>query len=330
MAVSKKQLVLDTFDSKTTERVPVGFWFHFAKDEMADGLADPSVIEANIKGHEKFVNSFKPDFVKLMSDGLFNYPNEALKNLNSAKDFANIKPLDPNHEWFRKNVELVKKQISLLPEDVATFYNLFAPSTTIKIAFGFYGADKKFADFIKEDPDAVAAGLNVIADDIAKVARSVIREGGATGIYLSVQSIQDWRIGEDLYKKVIAPAEKKILEAANEESAYNILHVCGFEGSRNKLEWFMDYPAKAVNWAAVVEKVPLAEGKKIFEGKAVIGGFGNTVNDLLYKGTKEEIQAEAKKLIAEAGRTGVILGADCTVPRDISLDRLEWVREAAE
>ena len=63
---------------------------------------------------------------------------------------------------------------------------------------------------------------------------------------------------------------------------------------------------------------------------AVIGGFGNTVNDLLYKGTKEEIQAEAKKLIAEAGRTGVILGADCTVPRDISLDRLEWVREAAE
>lgn len=26
---NRKQLIFDTFDNKETERVPVGFWFHF-------------------------------------------------------------------------------------------------------------------------------------------------------------------------------------------------------------------------------------------------------------------------------------------------------------
>ena len=68
----------------------------------------------------------------------------------------------------------------------------------------------------------------------------------------------------------------------------------------------------------------------MFGGKTVIGGFDNTVKGLLYKGTKEQIQAETKKLLDEAGKTGIILGADCTVPKDISFERFEWVREAAK
>lgn len=96
------------------------------------------------------------------------------------------------------------------------------------------------------------------------------------------------------------------------------------------MSWYTDYPAKAINWAAVVEGVPLEEGKRLFGGKAVIGGFGNLDNEILYTGTKEEIQAETKRLLAAAGRTGVILGADCTVPRDTDWKHFEWVREAAK
>ncbi len=330
MSENKKQLVLDAFDGKNVNRVPVGFWFHFAKDEVADGLKDSSVITENILGHTKFVNSFKPDFVKLMSDGFFNYPNETFKNLKSTSDLKNTKPLDSNHPWFKLQVELVKKQIATLPEDVATFYNLFAPSTTLKILLGKFdkSANNKLAKFIKNDEKAVIHALDVIASDISKLAISVIQEGGATGIYLSVQSIQDISVSEEIYKRVIAPSEVQVLEAANSVSNYNILHICGYEGSRNNLNWFKDYPAKAINWAVVVEGVPLSKGKEIFEGKTVIGGFGNTTKDILYKGTKEEIQAEAKRLIADAGKIGVILAADCTIPRDTDLQHLEWVRQA--
>jgi uroporphyrinogen decarboxylase len=87
---------------------------------------------------------------------------------------------------------------------------------------------------------------------------------------------------------------------------------------------------KTINWAAVVEGVPLEEGRKIFGGRAALGGFGNLDNEVLYIGTKEEIQAETKRILEKAGRTGIILGADCTVPRDTNWEHFAWVREAAK
>ena len=44
---------------------------------------------------------------------------------------------------------------------------------------------------------------------------------------------------------------------------------------------------------------------------------------------KEEIESYTRNLLDEAGTTGVIIGADCTIPEDTSLERLEWVRQAA-
>lgn len=84
-----------------------------------------------------------------------------------------------------------------------------------------------------------------------------------------------------------------------------------------------------MNWAAVVEGVPLKEGKELFGGRAVIGGFGQTENDVLYKGSEEEIRKETAAILDEAGTRGIILGADCTIPRDTDVSHLEWVREAA-
>ena len=73
----------------------------------------------------------------------------------------------------------------------------------------------------------------------------------------------------------------------------------------------------------------MAEGREIFGGRTVLGGFQNDKDGLLYNGSKEEIQAETKRLIAEAGTTGLVLGADCTIPSDIDHERIQWVREAA-
>ena len=74
----------------------------------------------------------------------------------------------------------------------------------------------------------------------------------------------------------------------------------------------------------------MSKGKTLFGGRAVIGGFGQTEQDLLYKGTEAEIKEETRRLLQDAGTTGVILGADCTIPRDTDPKHLQWVREAAD
>jgi uroporphyrinogen decarboxylase len=276
MSSNKRELVWDALNNRETERVPVGFWFHFASEkEFYRGLEDDSVVRKNIDGHLKFHEAFKPDLVKLMSDGFFGYPNEVLSNAKSARDLADLGPIGADHPWIEKQVALVKQLTSKIGSEVFTFYNIFGPATTFKFLLGKGGdGNRAFADLIAENPKAV-------------------------------------------------------LRAAKRAGDANILHICGYEGSRNDLSLYRDYDAKAVNWAVTVEGVSLAEGKRLFGGKAVIGGFANGKGSLIHQGSREAIEAYTKGLIAGSGRKGVIVGADCTVPSDIDLARLEWVRDAA-
>jgi uroporphyrinogen decarboxylase len=328
--MDKKQMVLDAFDNKPVERIPVGFWFHFTReDEWHEGIRNPDIIRKNIEGHRKFFKEFQPDFVKLMSDGYFEYPSDILLNVKHATELKGMQPLGPDHPWIKGQVELVRALTDEFGSEVATFYNTFSPVFLFKFQFSMDDRNEIVADLILQDKEAVKHALDVIGEDLATLAEKVIKEGRADGIYLSVQNIQDERVTSELYREVIAPSELKVLERANKANDYNILHICGYEGSRNDLDLYVDYHAKAVNWAVTIEKVSLEEGKKFFGGRAVMGGFDNRPSGILYSGTQEEIESFTEKLVTSAGKTGVILGADCTVPADIDLKRLSWVRDTA-
>lgn len=324
--MSKKQLVFDAFDNKVTERVPVGFWFHFAPDNLFDNR--PEIIQRNIDGHQKYYDEYHPDFVKLMSDGYFHYPNPTLEKIETAADLKKAQSglVD---EWIDAQAALVKELTSRFGDDVATFYNIFAPVTYLSFALQDSGDKLTLAKLIKENPEELAYALNVIKKDLSKLVVKLITESKASGIYLSTKNIQDSAVTKEEYHKYITPSEQGVLNAANAVSDYNILHICGYEGARNDLSIYKDYDVKVINWAVVVEQVPLKKGKELFGGRAVIGGFANTKEGLLYKGSKEEIESYTRNLLDEAGTTGVIIGADCTIPEDTSLERLEWVRQAA-
>ena len=67
----KRELVLKAFRGESVDRVPVGFWHHFTtEDEWLHGFENPEIIDKNKAGHKKFIEEVKPDFVKLMSDGI--------------------------------------------------------------------------------------------------------------------------------------------------------------------------------------------------------------------------------------------------------------------
>ena len=161
------------------------------------------------------------------------------------------------------------------------------------------------------------------------MARRVITEGGAEGIYLSVQTPEDQIISGEDYTQYIRASEDVVLAAANALSQYNILHICGYRGHKNDVKIWQDAEAAVINWAVTFEPLSLEEGKQIFAGRAVIGGFNNNPGELLDAGSKEEIEAETERLLNNAGKIGVILGADCTVPSTIDIARLNWVRQKA-
>ena len=328
---NRRKLIFDAFDNKETERVPVGFWFHFVfGDDQFRGLEDRLVLDRVIDGHKDFYDAFNPDFVKIMSDGFFGHPSLLEKKIEHADDLYNVKAVGPDHPWITEQVKTVKRIKESFNGEIATFYNIFSPANYIRIAFEAWDKDpEKFTRFFETDPGALAYAANEIAKDVALLTRKVIEEAGADGIYLSVQNVQTSAATKEAYHTYIAPSELDVLGAANAVSDYNILHICGYEHNQNNLSYYRDYEAKAYNWAVHTEKISLKEGKDFFGNKAVIGGFDNNAGTLLDAGKEADIAQFTADLIQEIGDTGVIIGADCTVNPEIELDRLALVRETA-
>lgn len=328
---TKRDLVLKAFHNEKNERIPVGFWYHFLEgDEFNAALERPELLQKNLEGHRRFKEAFDPDFVKIMTDGLFFLPFE-LGGVETAEDLKKLKPLPKEHPFYAKNEELVKGVRQIFGDDTLLFFNEFSPLNQLMLGLGGIGRPlgaKRLREFLEQDGEAVAYALDVLAESLNTLTKRVVKPGLADGIYLSVNN-PNRTVPAQLYNAFVAPSERKILEAARELSPDNILHICGFAGNKNILSVYRDYPVEVVNWAVHAEELGLAEGKKFFGGKAVIGGFDNVKEGLLYSGTREEIEAYVEELLKAAGKEGIIIGADCTVPSDIDIERLKWVRDKA-
>ncbi|MDR3131349.1 MAG: hypothetical protein LBU18_07360 [Treponema sp.] len=331
--MTKKEWVLKAFNGEEADHVPMGFWFHFVKGNVgwADSLRDPGYLEQNLAGHRTYIREFAPDFVKIMSDGYFRHPlADGKEVITSMEDLDAIKPIDENNPWVQKQVELAR-EVTAMDKDLLYIYNIFCPVTSLKILMlGPNAAAFKselLTRCLRQDPARVAKSLEILANNLALVAKNVITKGGADGVYLSVGNPDRAGISDEVYRQYVTPSDKIVLEAANSASDNNMLHICGYEGNRNNLNDFTGYKAKVYNWAVNVEGISLEEGRALFKGASVLGGYANNRTDILNRGTKEEIQNFAEKIVRGFGKRGLLIGADCTVPGDISWDHLRWVRE---
>lgn len=326
------------FAVQDTNRVLASFWYHFSDTSGVDldAFKDPEILDRNVAGTKHLVETVAPDFVKLMSEGLFHYQFNHKRDVQPKNIYQNLAPIDDNHPWLVKTGELVARQKQVIGDHLS-FYNIFSPTTLLKWALvkqsdGLHDkahADEALADAILIDRDEVKRALQVIAADVIKQVKVAI-DSGADGIYYSTQTIQDERLNETDFEQFVAKTDQQVLLAANNIADTNILHICGNGGARNPLDWFKDYPAAVVNWSTDIEGVSLKEGKQIFKDRIVLGGFGNTKKDILYTGSQSDIQQYVTDLIRDSGKNNIIIGANCTVPRDIDLAHLTWAIQAVK
>lgn len=313
--MTKRERVINAFHNQAVDKLPMGFWYHFSPD---DDFGQQTVEE-----HLRLYRDTDMDFIKVMCDGYFNYPNPFIETVNSADDWFRMTPMGENSPYIRRQVERAKAVVNAVGKECCVFYNVLCPMSLMR-----FGTNEDILmGHLKRNELAVCHAFEVIAEDIKTLVRLLITEAGCDGIYYCVQNAEQFRFTEEEYRRIVRPAELNVLEYANSLSENNILHCCGWAGDRNRIEVWQDYPSAAVNWAVYVEQLTLGEGKKFFGNRCVLGGFDNRKAGILYSGTKEEVQAEVEKIVAETGTTGVIIGADCTMPSDVSTERFRWVRE---
>lgn len=315
--MDKRERVLACMNHLTVDRPPVGFWFHFS-DEQKMGAAC-------VQAHLDYYNHVDVDLAKIMCDGYFDYPNPLAQSVQKASDWYHLKPLGKNHPFLREQVDRAKAVKDGLKDDMCVFYNVFAPFSSIR-----YGtSDELVMTHLREDPQAVAYALGIIAEDNSTLCELLMTEAGCDGIYYCVQGGEKDRMTGETYRAYITPSDKAVLSHANKFSPYNILHCCGWAGIPNRLENWQDYPAKVINWAVFIEEMDLVRGRAFFGGKTVLGGCDNRKTGVLYTGSKAEVQSFVRKLVSSFDQdTGYMIGADCTLPADIDKKRIQWVIEA--
>ncbi len=328
--MNKRERFENFLNNKPVDRVPIAFFHHFTTyAEWMTGLEDPDVFERNIVGHKKSLEVFDPDVIKVMNDSLMIMVVD-VSGVKKASDLANIVPPAMDSLWMQKSKELTIRVLEYYKGNEAPKYVTgFSPFMILRTSFDqiFRGEDNrtKLLNYFNEDKEAFLKALDIIADTIIDLNTMLVKECGAEGIYFSVNN-QAHYFPDEIYKEYIAPSDKKVIAHANSLSNINLLHICGYAGRANNLEIFKDYDIPGINWAVHAEGVSLSEGKKLFGGKAVFGGFEQ--DTVIYTGTREEVEAFTYGILDEAGQIGIMIGDDCTVPRDIDDNRLEWVRQA--
>lgn len=332
VAENKHQIFLDTLDNKPTDRILSGFWHHYLSNEQQQvlGYRDSAVIDKVVKLQQNFYDRYHPDFTKIMSDGFFLHPSVIDNEFETPEDLKKIQHIEHDDPWITRQVDAIKAIVDHYDGEIGSFYNFFSPWYQLRLRFEILEHDpQKIYRLFKENPQAIADAFDVLADDLIVLSTKLIKDSGIDGIYLCVQQPQDSVISTKQWQQYVQPSEVKLLRAVQNVHDYNMIHICGFEGKRNRLGDYKDYPVKAFHWASYVENVSLKEGKKLFSDRAVMGGFENTENGVFYKGTREDVQTETKRLLKENGRKGILLSADCSIPFDTDDSRAAWISEAA-
>ena len=291
------------------DRIPASFWFHFPKDKIAG--------QAMADAHLEYYRECDPDFIKVMNDNRYDMP-EDMPLIEKPGDWAKLPRNPATAPNYQKEISGLKILDEKLRGEAYFIVTVFDPMAT-----GNYISNRKVIEHLRANPEATMKGLHAIAESLADFCVACI-EAGAAGIFYSAQAGGSSKMTSEEHLKYMRPLEMSIWDAVSAKGKFNMLHLCGpgiyFDNCRN-------YPFDVVNWAiGEPGNFDLVEGMQYFQ-KPVCGGLDN--NGVIVTGPASDIKEAAKDVLAQAGDTNFILGANCTVPNDISWDSLKAAIGAA-
>ena len=312
--MNKKERVDAAVRGKPVDRVPAMFSLHFLEKDYFGKNA--------IEAHRSFYKETDVDILKVMNENKFTTD----VSISVPGDWKKVRPITGKEPFVQDQIDIIKALADEFGDETYLF-------TTIHGAFAsaFHATNDKDGNLahgdkvtahLKEKPEDVEPALRLIAESIALFTQLAL-EAGSHGIYYAALGAEKYRFSKEMYNQYIKPNDLIILEAAKQAPAGTILHMCK---DQLNIEVYKDYPGEIVNWAVHEQNIGLTEGKELFN-RTVLGGFDDR-SGLLVDGTKEAIEAEIGAIIEEMGTEQFILGADCTLPTDISYERIRWVTDS--
>ncbi len=310
--MDRKERLHALLQGEEIDRVLCAFWHHYAP-EFAYG-------EASVKAHLDFFRSAACDIFKVMNEHMFRID----ETIEKASDWRKVSRIPFENGPYPGLIEEAKAIRKALPADLPLFATVHGVLVSAYHATdkpgNFVNPDNKVSRHLREDPESVEKGLEVVASSLCELCDRLI-DAGMDGIFYAALGGEDYRFDAPFFEAHVKPWDKMVIDHIRKKGALSILHICK---PHVRLPVYQGIDADIINWDVHDCPYGLSEGRKLFPSKTLLGGFDDR-SGILVEGEKGEIEQEASRIVAEVGRRRFILGADCTLPEDVAPWRIETV-----
>ncbi len=306
--VDKRAAVLNLIQGNSNNGyVPTGFFVHFGQGFHYG--------DAAVEKHLEYFETIDMDFIKIQYENTF----PALATIEKPADWANFPYY--GKDFYEKQLyvvgELVKRGKHRAPV-IATYYSPF-------MCAGHSVTGELVTQHMKEDPESVKKGLDIITDSVLYFVKECKRLG-VDGFLAPTQGGEGFRFDDpNIFLDYIKPSDLVVMNEINEGCICNVLHVCDYDGAYDDLTPYLDYPGHIVNCSPEVngKMIPLKELQAMFD-RPFMGGLEK--RGPILTASAEDIEEEVKQVLEEAPEQ-FILGAECAL-----LGNVDWkkVRRAVD
>lgn len=312
--MNKRERVIAAINKDVVDYVPCGFSLHFPT-ASAYG-------EAGVKAHLDFFKQTDTDIVKIMNENLVPYMGE----LTSAGEYERlVRGLSIKSDFMQAQVDFTKRILDSCDPtsfSMGTLHGVTASSIHPLEKMGMLYDDTRayLVKLLREDKAKMKSAMQRITDCMCELARAYV-ELGVDAVYYAALGAETRYFTDEEFAECIAPMDKQIMKAIKEAGGYCFLHMCKDHLNMYRYETYQE-DCDVVNWGVYEAPFSLEDGRKLFPGKTVMGGLKNR-SGVLVDGSDEEIRTEVENIINKFGRTGFILGADCTLATEQDMHRLQ-------
>jgi uroporphyrinogen decarboxylase len=308
VAMNKRDFMLDLIHNPAMpDHVPAAFFMHFDHAHHQG--------QAAIDKHLEFFRYTGMDFVKIQYENpLPSFP------IHKPEDWARA-PLYPD-EFFETPIRIVEGLVKAARTKALVIMTLYSPFMWAT----HLDKSAPIANHLQENPQAVIKGLAIMTENVLKLVRGCKR-AGIDGFYASSQGGEAFRFQDTTsFDKYIKPTDLAVWEEI-QSCAFNILHICDYEGEYADLTPFLDYPGHVVNSSLKLgDRILTAQDVSEMFGRPFMGGMER--KGVIAAGNPEAIHQAVTGVLTQAPER-FILAADCTVPSDTPWESLKTAIDTA-
>jgi uroporphyrinogen decarboxylase len=293
------------------DHVPVALWRHFpGEDQSAEKLAQAHI--AHYRAYDFDLLKVTPasgyygdDWglkggYKPNREGVRTYTDRPIKK---PADWGRLRRLDPSQGVHGREVRAIRLIAEAVGQEVPILETVFSPLSIARTLAG----EQAILRYLREDPDALHQGLEIIAEVTADFVREVAG-AGADGVFFSTQMATTDLLTQEEYEEFGRPYDLRVLDAAATGTIFLHLH-----GVHVMFDLFTDYPFHILNWHARETPPGIAEARARVTACLACG---LDAWKTLSTGTPEAVAHEVRDAIAETQGRAHIITTGCVMPVD--------------